>query len=613
MASRGKTVQLHNMFVADFETCDAWPHLPGHSYPNQKVWLAGLKNLKTLETKVFTNLDDFMQEILKRGNNCNTEIAFHNLKFDGSYIVPWLLNNGYQVTHKKPQKGQFSVLIDERNAWYSITIQVTKKRRVLIWDSLKLFPCALEYLPEYYGTPTKKGQEDQAFYEMRREDDHEPTERELLYLENDLQVLAETLNEHIKIYGLRFKKTQASQAFYNFEQSFPAWKRRFPPLELELDRAIRKAYWGGLAHVNTIHKGQDRYDIGVYDINSSYPHQLAHRKMPYGRPLKQYGEGQHPDMSKFWAAEALVIFTLIPGKVPCIPTKAITEGKPITVEHWLEDSEGIVRMVFCNIDYQTIQQSYDFKVIRWCWSVHWAWKVHPELTKYINTNNDIKVTNKNLARSTDDLELRQEYLTKANKAKTDNNAFYGKFGEEIEKKGKTPYLVGGQTVYKCDRYEVVKEGKRRFLPLAIATTAWGRNQLVTMCNTLGEYFLYCDTDSVHFLRKGGQAKIEQAIREGIFEVDNTKLGAWKHEGNYKFGRYLRAKCYMEDDEVTCAGLPADPHTGRGSKVRSCCTRENFHIGLVIPGGNGKLRTVRTPTGNKLVPTDFEIKEHYSFI
>ena len=44
MASRGKTVQLSHMFVADFETCDERPALHEKDYPNQKVWLAGLQN-----------------------------------------------------------------------------------------------------------------------------------------------------------------------------------------------------------------------------------------------------------------------------------------------------------------------------------------------------------------------------------------------------------------------------------------------------------------------------------------------------------------------------------------------------------------------------------------
>src|SRR5690606_19515086 len=241
-------------------------------------WLAGFKNLETMESTYFTNLHDFMEAILARGDNQNTEYAFHNLKYDGSYILPWLFTNGYEVTHNKPQAKQFSVLVDDRNAWYSITIQVTKRRKVTIWDSLKLFPTALEYLPDIYTTPTKKVREDKDWYEMKRPLDYQPDERDLRYFENDLQVPAEVLNKHIELYGLRFKKTQASQSFYNFEQTFKAWKWRFPALSTEQDNAIRLAYWGGISHVPPEKAGEDFYNIGAMDINSSYPHKAAEMK-----------------------------------------------------------------------------------------------------------------------------------------------------------------------------------------------------------------------------------------------------------------------------------------------------------------------------------------------
>ena len=619
MASRGKTVQLSHMFVADFETCDERPALHEKDYPNQKVWLAGLQNLETEEKTRFTNLDDFMSAAMARGDNQNTEIAIHGLKFDGSFIVPWLLRNNFQPTHNKPGAGQFSVLIDDKNNWYSIRLQVTKRRRVTIWDSAKLFPMHLEYMPGLYGTPTKKIAEDGDFYNAIREDGHEPTEREIIYFDNDLQVLTETIKAHIKICGLQFKKTQASQAFYEFEQSFPAWKWRFPGLSVELDAYARSAYWGGISHVNELHRAKDIYDIGVFDINSSYPDKAANCKLPYGPVLFEGGEGQAPDMSKFWIASALVEFKLKPGKLPCIPTKAISEGRPLTIDKWIDNSDGIVRMTFCNIDYLTILESYDFKIWRWMETAHWAWKIQKEIRTFVLKNNEAKVTNKEKAAIEQDAEKRQEHLNLSQRAKINNNAFYGKFGEEIVKYGKTAYLQDEDIIYIMDREDEQSLNKRKFLPVAIAITAWGRRQLAQMANILGDDFLYCDTDSIHYRLAGGQEKIDKAIADGIFEVDSTKLGAWKFEGSFIFGRYLRAKCYMEETEdgqleITLAGLPADKHSGMFSKKRSCLNKDNFHIGYTIPANQAnKLRSVRTNTGIKLVPVAFQIKEKVSLL
>lgn len=627
MAPRGKTVQLSHMFVADFETCDDMDKQPIASdiksqteiYP-QKVWLAGFKNLETLDSTYFYNIRDFLEAILARGDNQNTEYAFHNLKYDGSYIIPELFKMGYEVTNSKPQAKEFSVLVDDRNAWYTITIQVTKRRKVTIWDSLKLFPTALEYLPDIYSTPTQKVREESDWYEMVRPAGYRPDERDLHYFENDLQVPAETLLKHIELYGLRFKKTQASQSFYNFEQTFKAWKWRFPALSTEQDAAIRQAYWGGISYVPHSKAGQDFYHIGSIDINSSYPHKAAECKLPYGECVLEAGEGHHPDMSKFWVAEALIEFTLKPNCLPCIPKKGVIEGqiledKELDPDKWLDDSHGIVKLRFSNIDYITMQMSYEIKVWRWCWSMHWAWKKHREVAKFVHMNNDIKVKYSKLAKKETDPHKKAEYNTKRNRAKIDNNGFYGKFGEEIIKLGKTPYMENEEegVYWEQDREEETSEGKRKFLPVAIAITAWGRQQLVELWNIVGEDSLYCDTDSLHYL-KGGEDKIQKANKEGIIKLDNEELGAWKLEGNFVKGRYLRSKAYMEQDEegnieVTLAGLPADKHTGQFSKKRSCITWDNFRIGTVIPAHKtNKLRTVRTPTGNKLIPTEFSIKE-----
>lgn len=609
MAKRGTYCQLNQMWVADFETCDMWEPSSPDEIPHQRVWLAGIMNLADMKLKYFTSLDEFMKFILSKQDNKHREIAFHNLKFDGSFIIPWLFEHGYVHVAGKPGPKQFSTLIDERNNWYSITIQVNKRIKVLIWDSLKLFPTALEYLHEFYHTPTRKIIEDEGFYNQIRPVDHVPTDEELKYLENDLRVLAETLNEHIKYYGLRFKKTQAGQSFYNFEKSFPHWRYRFPALSVEDDELIRPAYWGGISYVNPKIAGKDVYGIDVFDINSSYPYQLATRKLPYGKPLLKTGQGLHPDMSKFWVAEAIVNFKLKDDRIPCIPAKAVVEGRPITTDKWLSDSCGVVKIRFSCIDYLTILDSYEFEVISWEWAIHWAWKKHKEIAQFIYNNNEIKVKYKKLAQETDDEELKAEYLTKANHAKIDNNAFYGKFGEEIIKRGKTPHYDEDKgVVYRVDRVEEIPDNKKKFLPVAIATTAWGRHQLVTTANRIGKYFLYCDTDSLHILSEGKEELLKH------IKLDKTELGAWSHEGYFDRGRYLRSKCYYEErygevPEVTIAGLPADKHSGPRSKKRSCITWENFHIGYVVPAElSNKFRSVRTPMGVKLVPVAFEIKE-----
>lgn len=627
MSSRGITAKRYQMYVADFETSDAWVSQGSYDVPDQRVWLAGVKNLETMQTKTFTSLDDFMTDILSRKTNVNREYGFHNLKFDGSFIIPWLLRHGYQVTHKIPKRGEFSVLIDDLNNWYSIQIQETAKRRITLWDTLKLFPTKLEYVPNIYATPTQKIKESEAFYSRVRLKGYEPNEHEYKYLENDLTVLAEALRAHIDLYGLRFKKTQASQAFDNFEQTFNAWRLRFPPLDVDIDTAIRPAYWGGMSYVNPRYQGKDLFNVAVFDINSSYPYQMAYKPLPYG-PVQDITQGTHPNMSKFWVADCLLYFKKKPGKLPCIPKKALIEQRPLFSDLWLDGSNGLVRMKFCSIDYVNMLECYDIEIVEWRTVWHWSQKVHLEVQDYILKNNADKIKYRQLAREAKDPAKVSEYLAKCQRAKINNNAFYGKFGESIIKEGKTPYLVGGQANddgkplyivggdvhYIMDREDITRLNKRKYLPVAMACTAYGRQQLLAFANHVSDAFVYCDTDSVHVLVDA--LDDDYAPPGAIF--DPVKLGAWDYEGIYDRARFLRSKCYYEQvngqsAEVTLAGLPADPHSGPRSKKRSAITWDNFHIGLLIPADkSNKLASKRTPTGVKLIPVEFQITERETF-
>ena len=88
--------------------------------------------------------------------------------------------------------------------------------------------------------------------------------------------------------------------------------------------------------------------------------------------------------------------------------------------------------------------------------------------------------------------------------------------------------------------------------------------------------------------------------EGI-EIDETKLGAWKHESTFSRARFLRQKSYIEEIEgklkITCAGMP-----------KGCypfVTWENFHTGNELPG---KLKQKVVKGGTVLVESPHKLRE-----
>lgn len=89
--------------------------------------------------------------------------------------------------------------------------------------------------------------------------------------------------------------------------------------------------------------------------------------------------------------------------------------------------------------------------------------------------------------------------------------------------------------------------------------------------------------------------------EKICDIDNVKLGYWKHEGFATKAKFLRQKCYIEkindNMKITCSGMP-----------KTCYDYvdwENFKIGFTCPG---KLTFNHVKGGVKLVETEFTIRE-----
>ena len=87
-------------------------------------------------------------------------------------------------------------------------------------------------------------------------------------------------------------------------------------------------------------------------------------------------------------------------------------------------------------------------------------------------------------------------------------------------------------------------------------------------------YIYSDTDSIHTL-----LSIEELKQ--FCEIDSVKLGAWKHEGTAKIGKFIRQKCYVEEFEeegiqITCAGMP-----------KKCVYRKEEENGLYYKTIEGK--------------------------
>lgn len=213
--------------VADFETC-----FTSETRDNVRVWAWGFLNYITGEYEDGNNINTFMDRILSDKNVY--DIGFHNLKFDGNFILPALFKRGFKFmpnaefmkkwSDGDDLTGYFTHNITIMGQWFSITICKEKQANkstpafVHIWDTFKLFNKKLADIGLQYSTGPQKVQEDREFYESIRPDGHELTEREQTYLKYDCLVLGEALRQQLDKFGTIYR-TQASKAFHFFKES----------------------------------------------------------------------------------------------------------------------------------------------------------------------------------------------------------------------------------------------------------------------------------------------------------------------------------------------------------------------------------------------------------
>ena len=128
-------------FTADFETA-TW--LDNETY----VWAWAVCEIGNPDNIIIdNNIESFMKFL---EDNSNSIFYFHNLKFDGEFIISYLFNNGYtHIINKKDKKDRtFTTLISDMGLFYTMDIyfKVNGKnvKKVTIVDSLKILNMSVE-------------------------------------------------------------------------------------------------------------------------------------------------------------------------------------------------------------------------------------------------------------------------------------------------------------------------------------------------------------------------------------------------------------------------------------------------------------------------------------
>lgn len=573
-----------------------------------RVWAYGVCSIdNNYHFNYGNSIDDCMEFLSMHDSDT---FYFHNLKFDGEFIINWLFRNNYvYCEEKKVLPGEFNCLISDMGQFYSMEICFHNSSKVKIIDSLKILPFSVSQVAKAFGLEESKLEID---YDKYRPRGYVLDKKEVAYLKNDAVIMAKALHILFK-QGLN-KMTQGGNALHDYKHMLG--EKRFKKLYpiLEYDDFIRKSYKGGYTYVK---KGKEGKEIGqgrVYDVNSLYPYVMYSKLLPYGNGIYYEGKYQNDDVYPLYVQEFKCSFELKKGYLPTLQIKnSRSFFKP---NEYLESSEGkIVTLVMTNVDIELFFEHYEVEDIEYIRG--YKFKGANGLFKnYIDKWLKIKIeSSKNGNHAMRTL------------AKLMLNALYGKFGLNPVVKSKIPYLGSDGIVHYSMRDEENREPV--YIPMASFITAYAREYTIKSGQNNYDRVVYFDTDSMH---------IEGLDYPKGITIDDNNLGAWKHESTFKKAIFHRQKCYIEEtylerdnlnsdtfDKITASGMTKRCYSSidleknenanfrelynrelkNGNEINNGVTFENFKLGKSFIGNFSFTHCVG---GIVLVPKVFTLRE-----
>lgn len=576
-------------YTADFETTT--------TEEDCRVWAYAICEVGNPDNFIYgNNMDDFIAWCADPTHN--DVLYFHNLKFDGEYIIHWLLTHGYEFVKDKKERrdNTFTTLITDMGQFYSIEIwfEVSDKRhvnKVKFLDSLKILNFSVDQIAKDFNLPIRKLKID---YKAKREVGHKLTKKEVDYIRNDVEIMSRALQIMFDE-GLT-KMTIGSDALADYKASCPDFKLNFPVLPPEIDKDIRASYKGGFTYLNPIYKGKKTGSGIVFDVNSMYPARMYYDALPYGQPIFFEGKYENDPLYPLYVQQLTCIFKLKEGKVPSIQIKHNSLFVP---NEYVESSDDCpVTLTLTSVDLKLFFENYDV----WDITFHSGWKFQA-MNGMFETYIDKWTANKIKAKKDGNSALYRI-------SKLMLNSCYGKFGLNGNTRKKYPYLnKDGAVAYEMGELE---QRETIYIPIATFITSYARSYIIRSWQAMREYSMrkygfdavvYADTDSLHCLLSPDDVK---ELSHSL-DIDDYKLGAWKFESSFKAGKYLRQKCYIEQGEddvinVTVAGMP--------KRLAKYVNFNNFKIGFTTEHmkiDEPKLTYRHVNGGVLLVETDFSIK------
>ena len=641
------------VFVGDFETT---------VYDGQtdtEVWASALVEMDTEDVMVFGSIDSTFSFL--QAQKENIIVYYHNLKFDGSFILSYLLTElNYEQAYdiideekfivqwrddKYMKNKQVKYQISAMGQWYKIVVK-THNKFIEFRDSVKLLPFKVEEIGKSFKT---KHQKLSMEYKGKRYANCYISPEELEYIKNDVLVVKEALE--IMFEEGHKKLTIGSCCLAEFKKTIMRvdYENWFPNLyQIELDENlygsptigdyIHHSYHGGWCYV-VLGKECTRKHNGItLDVNSLYPSVMSGQsgnRYPIGKPKFWKGNYIPPEAegdNKFYFVRIKTRFQIKENMLPFIQLKRdarydSTEMLTTSDVYWngqyyrytkrpdgtLHDTTQILTLTM--MDYELLKKHYelfDFEILDGCY----FYAMVGLFDEYIEKYKKQKMTSKGAKR-----QLAKLFL----------NNLCGKMASNTNSSFKVAFVKEDMSL----GFKIVSahDKKPGYIPIGSAITSYARCFTITAAqlNYHGvdkPGFIYADTDSIHC-----DLPVEEIV--GV-TLHDTEFCCWKPEASWDEAIFTRQKTYIEHVvaenlepieqpyyNIKCAGMPEkckqlfnvsldgfvegmeNEYTEEELEfVKEKRELEDFDIGLKVPG---KLLPKRIKGGIILVESPYELR------
>ena len=579
----------YRYFVGDFETT---------VYKGQtatEVWASACVELNSEDVTIMHSIDETFEYLISL--NTNLIIYYHNLKFDGSFWLSYLLTDleykqafdFYNETDKgisadfldmRDMKNEtFMYSISDRGQWYSITIK-TNNHYIVIRDSMKLLPFSVKKIGKSFGTKHHKLDME---YTGFRYAGCNITDEEKKYIANDVLVVKEALEI---LFNQGHKKLTIGSCCLSEYKTIIGRNRYtelFPDLyTIPLDESIyecdnvgkyiRRSYRGGWCYLVKGKEGKIFHNGTTADVNSLYPSMMSDQSgnlYPVGFPT--FWSGNYiPDealerwkyffiriKTRFYLKENYLPFIQAKNTFMYLGTESLETSDVFDPESkkyypYYKDLDGNIcdtrmTLTLTMTDFNLIKEHYelvDFEILDGCYFRSTGNLFEDYMEKYKR----IKMTSTGATR-----ELAKLFL----------NNLYGKMATSTDSSFKVAFVKEDKSIgfVKVQQYDK----KPGYIPVGSAITSYSRNFTIRVAqkNYHGKDkpgFIYADTDSIHC-----DLPPDQLV--GI-TVHDTDFCCWKLESCWDEAIFTRQKTYIEHIthenlkpidkpyyNVKCAGMP----------------------------------------------------------